>query len=73
LRETGTAPTRKGSAARVTMVEKYILNINAVTRRGAGQVIKMFKDGPASPFIFQEMYHKPRSRFNIRIARMSMR
>ena len=35
LRETGTAPTRKGSAANVTIVEKYIPNINAVTR-GAG-------------------------------------
>jgi hypothetical protein len=35
FRETGTAPTRKGSAAKATTVEKYILNIKAVTRRGA--------------------------------------
>jgi hypothetical protein len=31
---TGTAPTKKGSAARATAVEKYIKKIKGVTRRG---------------------------------------
>jgi hypothetical protein len=41
--ETGVAPTRKRSAAKATRVEKYILKIKQVTRKG-GQILGGYDD-----------------------------
>ncbi len=53
LRGAGTAPTRKGSAAKATTVEQYIMRIKGVDEErssDSGEAIMIVEAGLASPF-----------------------